>query len=125
MDAKIEVGIILNTLFIHQMKQYQLKRELRDFDGDKNIELVKQFYSELIRLSARTLRKITALKLSEKCFDRPFFFKQNRYDVQDGHLHKEMKILRDKIIKTLPSLAKNQELSFILLPTGNVGQVLK
>ena len=75
MDAKLEVGSILNILFIIQLKQYQLKRELRDFDGPRNLALVKELYAELIRLSARTLTKIGQLKSAEKCLNRPFVFK--------------------------------------------------
>ena len=75
MDAKYEVGNILNILFILQLKQYQLKRELRDFDGPRNFTLIKQLYAEIIRLGARALTKISQLMIDEKCLNRPFVFK--------------------------------------------------
>ena len=36
MDAKAEVTRIISMIFLRQVKHYQLKRELRDFDGDKD-----------------------------------------------------------------------------------------
>ncbi len=45
MDAKNEVAVILQILFLQQLKTYQLRRELRDFDGKKNLALVKELYA--------------------------------------------------------------------------------
>lgn len=36
-DAKAEVANVLQMIFLQQLKTYQLKRELRDFDGKRDL----------------------------------------------------------------------------------------
>jgi hypothetical protein len=58
LDAKNEVVRIIQMIFLVQLKSYKLKRELRDFDGERDIILIRNLYAELIRLSQRILIKV-------------------------------------------------------------------
>ncbi len=123
LDAKNEAVRIIQMIFLVQLKSYQLKRELREFDGGRDVILLRNLYAELVRLCQRILIKVFQLQADEKCLNRPFIFKDCRYDECDGHLYRQMKKFRAKIIEKDPASVNSEELAYALLSTGRVAKV--
>ena len=83
-------------------------------------ETVAKMYYDLVQLTGRIYKSIDALKDTEKTLDRPFMFRKKRWD---DNLHYELKDLRDQLMEQLNGLKTNQNMKYVLLANGEVGDM--
>lgn len=117
-DAQEEIRKILKMINERVLLTTKLQEAINK--SRKNLDHIKNYYRDIVKLSSRIFLAIQGLKYTERALNRPFVFKAKVYD---EFMNSEVRIMRHKILKVCPSLTGEDNLNLFLKTNGDVGDV--